>query len=693
MNIDKIKDEHLERAAYVYIRQSTFQQVRQNVESKRRQYGLKDRARSLGFKNVMVVDDDLGVSGSGNRERPGFNRLLAAVCNGEVGGVFALEASRLARNNRDWHHLIDLCVLTRTLVVDADGIYDPRLLNDRLLLGMKGTMSEFELGMLRQRAQEAYREKVLRGEVLTMVPIGYVRKGATGIEMTPDRQIQEAVRGFFRRLEACGSLRQTQLWYHGENVPFPVPRMRGGTHSVQWQLPHYQQLLRIAKNPVYAGAFAWGRTTARTRVIGGRSSKTTGHRVTMDEWQVLQKDHHEAYISWDQYMSNRRTLESNRTKSHQLGNGAARNGSALLAGLLRCRRCGHKLHVSYRSGCNRAARYYCATGNNGQGKPSCLNFGGVRAENAVIDSVLEACGPMGIEASLQAVTHGREEYDEKRKALELALEKARYEAERAGRQYDAADPENRLVGAELENRWNAALLRVAETEARLKTEARPEPRLDEAKRARLFALGADLHTLWNEPTTPVELRKRILRTAIHEIVVDVNHKSGHIEMELHWAGGVHTPLRVRKNRCGQNRNATDINIVELVRELATGWSDREIASMLNRAGLMTGKGNGWNESRVRNLRTENRIPVHSKGPERTWKTMSEASEELGVSMCVVTTMVRNDILPARQIAKGAPWMIECSDLQRPEVQCYAKQARVGKNAPFDDGSQNLNLLL
>src|SRR5690606_11185062 len=230
--------------------------------------------RSLGFKNVVVVDDDLGVSGSGTRERPGFNRLLAAVCNGEVGGVFALEASRLARNNRDWHHLIDLCVLTRTLVVDADGIYDPRQLNDRLLLGMKGTMSEFELGILRQRAQEAYRDKVLRGEVLTMVPIGYVRKGTTGIEMTPDRQIQEAIRGFFRHLEACGSVRQAQLWYHGENVPFPVLRVREGIHSVQWQLPHYQQLLRIVKNPVYAGAFAWGRTTARTRVVEGRSSKT-----------------------------------------------------------------------------------------------------------------------------------------------------------------------------------------------------------------------------------------------------------------------------------------------------------------------------------------------------------------------------------------------------------------------------------
>jgi DNA invertase Pin-like site-specific DNA recombinase len=455
MNHHKITEEHLGRAAFVYIRQSTLQQVRQNVESKRRQYALEDRARSLGFSEVIVVDDDLGISGGGHHERPGFSRLLAAVCNGEAGAVFAIEASRLARNNRDWHHLIDLCVLTRTLVVDADGIYDPGRLNDRLLLGMKGTMSEFELAILRQRAQEAYREKVLRGEVLTMVPLGYTRKGKTGIE------------------------------------------------CVEWQLPHYQQLLRIVKNPVYAGAFAWGRTGSRSRVIDGRSRKTSGHRVPLDEWQVLLKDHHEAYISWDQY---------------------------------------------------------------------------------------------------------------------------------------ASDPSNRLVTAELEKRWNAALVRVAELEELLREEIRPQLQITEQQRNHLFSLGQNLHTLWNKATTPVELKKRLIRTALNEIVVDINHESGHIEMQVHWAGGAHTPVWVRKNRPGRNRNATDMDTIELVRELAKGWRDSEIASILNRAGLFTGKGNGWNETRVRNLRTENKIPVLTKAPERKWKTMSEASAELGVSVAIVSTM-------------------------------------------------------
>lgn len=688
---EKITTSHLERAAYVYIRQSTLQQVHQNQESNRRQYALESRARELGFDTVVVIDDDLGVSGAGSQQRPGFSRLLAAVCNGEVGAVFALEASRLARNNRDWHHLIDLCVLTRTLVIDADGVYDPRLLNDRLLLGLKGTMSEFELGLLRQRAQEAYRQKVMRGEVLTRVPIGFARKGSTGIEMAPDRQIQEAIRGLFVRFESCGSLRQVLLWYQEEKVLFPVSRRRDGVESVKWVQPNYQQLLRIMKNPTYAGAFAWGRTTNRSRLIDGRSRKTYGHRHGIDRWQVLLKDHHEGYISWDQYMDNVRRLASNRTKSHQTSTGAARQGSALLAGLLRCARCGHKLNVGYRSGSGRCARYTCMTGARERGTPPCLTFGGVRVEDAVVDAVLEACQPLGVEASLQALDGGAQEQDQKRKALELALEKARFEAERARRQYDAADPENRLVAAELEVRWNTALAQVAELEERLVAEQQSKAPLTEQQRQRLLTLGADLRALWDAPTTTMELKKRVLRSVINEILVDVNHESDHIEMKIHWAGGVHTPLRVRKNKTGRNRNATDHNVVELVRELAKGWRDSNIAGMLNRIGYLTGKGNPWNETRVKNLRRENGVPVYSKSEKRTWKTMSEAAAELGVSMCVVRTMVKNEILPARQVAKHAPWMIECEDLKKTAVQSYAKQARAGKSAPFEDGTQTLNL--
>ena len=688
---EKITLAHRDRCAYIYIRQSTLQQVQQNVESHRRQYALRERAGTLGFNSVVVIDEDLGISGAGTQQRPGFSRLLAAVCNGEVGAVFALEASRLARNNRDWHHLIDLCVLTRTLVVDADGIYDPRLLNDRLLLGLKGTMSEFELGLLRQRAQEAYRQKALRGEVMTRVPVGFVRKGDNGIEMTPDRQVQQAIGDFFLRLQGSGSLRQVLLWHHQEKILFPVSRMRDGCESLEWKLPNYQQLLRMVKNPTYAGAFVWGRSAARTRIVDGRSRKTGGHRLEMAQWQVLLKDHHPGYIKWEDYQSNLSKLVSNRTQSHQTRTGAARCGSALLAGLFRCARCGHKLHVAYRGRGGQAPRYCCMTDNREQGASSCLSFGALRVEKAIVETVLDACQPLGVEASLQVLEKAHEESGQKRKALELAVEKARYEAGRARRQYDAADPENRLVTAELENRWNTALVEVAELESRLNAQRHSEQPLTEPQRERLATLGADLHTLWNEASTSMELKKRVLRAVINEVMVDINHDSGHIEMKIHWAGGVHTPLRIRKNQPGKNGKATSSNIVELVRELATGWSDGYIASMLNRSGLLTGKGNTWNETRIRNLRRENNIPVFSKSQPRTWKTMSEAASLLGVSNCVIRTMVRNKILPAKQAAKCAPWIIDDTNLELPSVRNYAKQARTGKSAPCDNNTQLLNL--
>ena len=292
---------------------------------------------------------------------------------------------------------------------------------------------------------------------------------------------------------------------------------------------------------------------------------------------------------------------------------------------------------------------------------------------------------------MQVLEMSHEERDQKRKSLDLALEKARYEAARARRQYDAADPDNRLVAAELEKRWNAALTQVAELESLLDAERQVDHSLTESQRERLTKLGADLQALWSEAETPIELKKRVLRSVINEIIVDVNHDNAHLEMKIHWAGGVHTPLRVRKNQPGKNGNATDTNVVELVRELATGWSDGYIASMLNRSGLSTGKGNNWNETRVKNLRRENGIPVFSKSPPRQWKTMSEAASLLDVSHCVIQTMIRNKILPARQAAKGAPWMIADADLELSAVRNYAKKARTGKSAPCEDDTQLLNL--
>jgi hypothetical protein len=388
-------------------------------------------------------------------------------------------------------------------------------------------------------------------------------------------------------------------------------------------------------------------------------------------------------------MENQRILAANRTKSHPTSCGAAKKGSALLSGLLRCARCGHKLLVAYRGRDGRAPRYYCLSGNKELGKPSCLGFGGIKVDQAVTQVVLEACQPMGIEASLELLNGSCAQQEQKRKALELALERARYQAEHARRQYDAVDPANRLVAAELETRWNAALVQASEAEARLQAEQQALMPLDERQRQRLLTLGSDLQALWDDAAAPVELKKRILRTVIHEIVTDVNHTTGKIELRVHWAGGVHTLLQVDKNQVGRNTQATEKNVVDLVRELAQVQPDGYIAATLNRLGYRTGPGNSWNETRVKNLRFYNQIPVFQAGARRPWLTMVEAAEELEVGVGVIRTMIKYRLLTARQIVKHAPWMIQREDLQRSEVHSYTKAARAGKPAPRGDDKQTL----
>lgn len=677
---EKITTRHLERQALVYIRQSTLYQVRHNLESQRRQYALAERARTLGFQQVMVVDDDLGRSGSGTVERPGFARLLEMVCSGAVGAVLALEASRLARNSRDWHHLIDLCALTEALVIDHDGVYDPRRLNDRLLLGLKGTMSEFELGLLRQRAQEALRQMIQRGEVLTAVPIGYERTGDNRCEMTPDRQVQAAVRGVFAKFEELGSARQVLLWYRQERIPFPTRSLESPTEIV-WRLPGYRRLHSILSNPIYAGAFVHGRTTTRTRMVDGRARRTGGHAVPRAQWSVVLRDHHAGYISWEQYQRNQAQMASNRAMRGLMTTGAAKYGEALLAGLLRCGRCGRKLHVAYSGTTGRVPRYHCKRGQINHGVAWCISFGGLRADAAVVRAVLEALQPIGIEASLAAWDARLEREDAKSRALRLALEKARYEAKRARRQYDAVDPDNRLVAAELEERWEAALAEVEALKQRLAEMEAPSLGPTEQERERLLALGHDLETLWAHASTSRPLKKRILRTVLEEIVAELHEEPPSIGLRLHWKGGVHTRLVVPRAGKGQHRRTTDRSIIDLVRELARVCADFEIARILNRLGYRTGAGNSWTESRVRSLRSDREIPACPPRAERLGLTMAEAAQELGVSHTVVRRFLREGLLAGQQVIEHAPWVISKEGLCAPAVQAAVQAIRNGRRSP------------
>jgi DNA invertase Pin-like site-specific DNA recombinase len=672
---EKLKAHHLERGAYVYVRQSTPYQVRNNLESKERQYALEGWAQQLGFSKVVVIDEDLGRSGSGIQERPGFGRLLASVCQGLAGAVFALEASRLARNNRDWHHLVDLCALTETLLIDSDGIYDPRQLNDRLVLGLKGTMSEFELGLLRQRAREAFEQKVRRGFALWEVPVGFIRTEEGRIEKTPDRQVQQAIVSVFRKFQQLGSARQATIWFREEQILLPKTKPGTAGQEVIWGVPSSGRIRQMLKNPCYAGSFAYGRTAARTRIEEGRARQSSRYRKPQNEWKVLLIGHHPGYISWEEYLENQQRLEANVAMYEGEGSGAAKRGAALLSGLLRCGRCGRKLQVVYSGTGGRVPRYVCRGDRGDRESSRCLTVGSLRLDRAVAQSVLAAIGPAGIEAATKLAECAQVEDDEKRKALELALERARYEEKRARRQFDAVEPENRLVAGELEARWNGVLAQVVEAEARLAAAGKAAEPLSQRQKQELAALSEDLMALWNHPDAPMQLKKRILRTVLTEIIIDNDADSATHRLRLHWAGGVHTELRVERNKPGQHRHSADRSVIELVSELAKICQDKTIAAILNRLGYKTGQEKTWNASRVAGLRGYHKIAPFQK--QDGWVTQEEAARELQVSDTVVKRLIRERVLPAKQVVKFAPWIIERKDLLLPAVQQQVKAARRG----------------
>ncbi len=674
---EKISAEHLKRAAYVYVRQSTEHQVRHHHQGRERQYELKQRAQQLGFIRVVVIDDDQGRSGSGSVKRPGFAELLSAVCRGDVGAVLALEVSRLARNNLDWHHLIELCGLTQTLIVDADGVYDPRLLNDRLLLGLKGTMSEFELCLFRQRAREAFERKIRSGHAMWELPVGFVRTEEHRVEKIADRQVQSALHGVVAKFRELGSARQTMLWYRDQQILLPevVPGTAG--QQVQWRIPSDGRIRQILKNPCYAGALAYGRTEAKTITEDGRARKSsTRHHKPREQWKVLITDNHIGYIDWETYLQNLAILESNGAMRDGEGKGAARTGPGLLAGLLRCAHCGRKLHVTYGGTGGRVPRYGCGGGRVNRGHSSCQSLGGVRVERAVSEAVLEAIAPAGIQASLDALEQVGRGQQEKRSALELAVEKARYQTQRAWRQYDGVDPENRLVAGELEARWNAALQHESELEQQLASLDTQPRQLSEQERHRLLALSQDLPALWNDPAASGELKKRVLRTVLEEIVIGDNEERTEHILRLRWKGGVHTELRVLRNGSGQRADTTEKTALELIEELSKVCSDQAIAATLNRLGSRTGGGKTWRVHSVYNARYYYRLVNHRNS--HAWLTVEQAAGELGVSHTVIRRLIRAKTLPAEQVLDNTPWIIAREDLSLPDVQADVGAVRQGR---------------
>lgn len=606
--------------------------------------------------------------------------------------MLSLEASRLARNNRDWQQLVDMCGLTCTLIIDQDGIYDPRLLHDRLLLGLKGTMSEFELGLFRQRSLEAIRAKARRGEHYTMVAVGYVRTPDGRCEMDPDRRIQQAIRTIFEKFEEMSSVRQVLLWCRQEGFVLPSARYGPQGRSIEWALPVYQTLHKMLTNPAYGGAYVFGRTVTRTAVVDGRACKRKGAALAPKEWMVLLPGRHAGYITWEQHQRNvARIRENANMKGLMKVRGAARSGRSLVAGLLRCGRCGRKLHVHYGSQGGKVPRYGCRGAHVNHGGALCLALGALRIDEAIERQVLEVVEPAAVEAALRAAEESATQEDQKRKARGLALEQSRYEAERARRQFNAVEPENRLVAAELEGRWNEALGRVRTLEGELAQAAAPRDAAP-IERNRLLGLAENLPRVWSDERADMSLKKRIVRALIEEIVVDADKIPGQVEMIIHWKGGQHGAVQIRKNRPGVHRYVTDRETVDLVREMAEATEDKDIARHLNRLGRKTGQGNSWTQARVASLRYANDIPAHdpNRRREKGWLNMREAAERLDVSPMSVMRLIREKILPARQVIPYAPRLIQEGELQRLAVRLAVEAIkRRGKRPLPENGDQKV----
>jgi DNA invertase Pin-like site-specific DNA recombinase len=675
MSADKVRPHHLARKAIVYVRQSSAHQVLHNPESRALQYAMRDRLAALGWSEVEVVDDDLGRSAAGGVARAGFERMVAEVCLGKVGAVAAREVSRFARNSRDWQQLIEMCRVVDTVLVDQEAVYAPRDGNDRLLLGLKGSLNEYELDLLRQRSLSARHAKARRGELVVAAPIGFVKAGDR-LEKDPDRRVQEAVRLVFDKVAELGSARQALLWFHEHGLELPTRR---GGGEIAWRRPCYGSIHRMIANPAYGGAYAYGRTGAAVR-YDGAGARPGSRRKPRGEWLALRPGAHEGYVGWERAEAIRGMVSDNAPASRH--HGAPKHGDALLAGLLRCRRCGRKLTVRYTGARHDIPRYSCCRGFLDNGEPRCIAFGGLRVDDAIEAELFKVLEPAAVAAAVEADAQAADHRDQVREALLRDLQAARYAADRAFRQYDAIDPANRLVAAELEARWNRALERVAEVEAKVAAHDAATPARDAATPVSLAGLADDLRSVWRAPTTDPRLRKRIVRAVVREVVADLDEPAGEVVLLVHWTGGIHTELRLPRRRRGQ-RNSTSPDTIAAVRQLVLIASDDVIAGMLNRNGLRTGHGNRWTRERVTALRSHHGIPVHRTAPadQAPWLNLNKAAALLRVSPKTLRFAAEAGRIDAAHPLPDGPWIFGRAALSGTAALELVSQARRNPNHP------------
>jgi DNA invertase Pin-like site-specific DNA recombinase/predicted DNA-binding transcriptional regulator AlpA len=662
----KITSSHLARQAIVYLRQSSPSQVEHNRESTERQYALAVRARELGWpeERVVVIDEDLGLSGSGVATRSGFARLTAEVALARVGLVLGLEVSRLARNNADWHRLIDLAGLTDTLIGDGDGIYHPAAFNDRLLLGLKGTMSEAELHVLRARLNGGIRNKAARGELRRGLPTGFVWGEADGeVLLHPDEAVVTAIRTIFDRFAEMGSARRVWLWLRDQGLKLPL-QMHAHA-EIRWVEASYHAVHQVLANPVYAGAYVYGKTRTEVTLDAAGVRKKRIRQLPREEWQVLIREHHAGYIDWQTYEANQRRIAKNtRPGPHKVG-GAVREGSALLQGLASCGHCGRRLRTHY-TGRTASPGYHCSGEHLVEGRGSyCLNIGAVQIDAAVTRAFIAALEPVRIAATLAAAEQLEADAQASLKQWRLGVERAQYAANLAERRYRAVDPDNRLVARGLEKAWEESLAALDTAKAELCRREQERPRvLSGEERSRISMLGSGLADVWNAATTTPRDRKELLGTLIEEVIIKIERDKSAAHLTIRWKGGALTDIDVALALKRQATVRTDEDTVALVRRLAEHYPDAVIAGILNRQGRRTARGLRFEGNRVASLRTHWKIPCFVPKPSAgkgELLTIKAAAAELGVATSTIHRLLNDGIIAGEQITPGAPWRIRLTD--------------------------------
>jgi len=675
---------HLSRDAYIYVRQSALAQTIRNTESLARQYDLAGRARELGWAadQIVVVDDDLGRSGASAQGRKGFSDLVADVGLGKAGIVLSLECSRLARNNSDWYQLLDLCALTDTLIADGDGLYHPGLFNDRLVLGLKGTMSEAELHLLRSRLTEGLRARAARGELRLVLPAGLDYDDDDHVIITPDEAVREAITCVFRRFDQLGSARQVVVSLRADGLRLPRRDIRTG--KIIWAQANYPAVHGILIHPGYAGAFAYGRSKLEKHLGAGGKVITRQRRLPRGQWAVMIPGHHPGYISLETYDANIARLAANSPAPAGGAGGAAREGAAWLQGLLRCGRCGRLMQVACHSSGSPA--YRCGRANQMYGASTCQRIGGRRLHETVLDELLAALAPASLAATAQAMAGTEAQFRQNLAVFERALERARYEAGRALRQYDNVEPENRLVArtfeAVLEDKL--AAVRTAENQLAAQRARRPVT-LTAEETAWITTAGADLRAIFQAPATTHAQRKELIRAVITEIVVttgdtaDGNNNGRSCQIRIIWQGGASTGAHTTLPASGKHGRTTSEDTIDLIRRLAQHYDDTTIAQIPGQQNRRTATGLAFRKAHVRALRTYHGIPGYQAPPENVTPgckdavvvSITEAGRHLGVSAATIYRWLRDGFVTGEQLTPGAPWQIRIDQQLRDRVRPQA----------------------